>query len=156
MTTDERFARRVIRLALESTVANGIIWLLATTNVNANVAIRIGLLGGWVLMPSILGLSLRWPVLRYALVVPSSLIGLALLAICVSALPEDQVARAGWLLITVGVLMGGALGGWFWFRWAPVPSKLHEPFSLGRWVLVGIHVCLITVGLLLVGVSPLT
>ena len=155
MTIDVRFDRRVIRLALESAVVHGFIWFLATAVLEANLAIRIGLLGGWVLMPLILGLSLRRPVLRYALVVPSSLVGLALLAICVTALPGDQVGRAGWVVMTAGVLLGGVLGVWFWFRWAPVPSRLHDPFSRGRLLLVGIHVSLIVSGILLAGVSAL-
>ena len=155
MTIDVRFDRRVIRLALESAVVHGFIWFLATAVLEANLAIRIGLLGGWVLMPLILGLSLRRPVLRYALVVPSSLVGLALLAICVTALPGDRVGRAGWVVMTAGVLLGGVLGVWFWFRWAPVPSRLHDPFSRGRLLLVGIHVSLIVSGILLAGVSAL-
>ena len=67
--------------------------------------------------------------------------------------PEGQVARAGWVLITTGVFLGGILGAWFWFRWLPVPAALADPFSRGRWALIAIHVCLIVFGLALVGLS---
>lgn len=155
MTGDGRFARRVVRLALTSMVALGLIWFLSVSTVDAHVAIPMSLLAGWILMPSVLGLSLRWSVLRYALLVPASLVGLALVAICISALPRDPASRAGWLLITAGVLFGGGLGSWFWFRWMPVPHQLHDPFSSGRWVLVAAHVLLIITGLVLVGASAL-
>src|SRR5258705_3506204 len=94
-------------------------------------------------MPSILALSLRRPRLRYALILPSSLVTVALVAICVTALPEGQVARAGWVLITTGVFLGGILGAWFWFRWLPVPAALADPFSRGRRALIASHGCLI-------------
>lgn len=155
MSADPRFAQRVLRLALTSVVALGFIWLLSATTVKAHVAISIALAGGWVLMPLTLGLSLRWPALRYALLVPSSLISLALLAICISALPEGQITGVGWLLITAGVLFGGVLGVWFWFRWIPVPAQLDDPFSTGRWVLVGTHVILTAAGLVIVSGSVL-
>lgn len=156
MTGDERFARRVIRLALTSVFALGFILLLWAMTLDTHVAVGIGLAAGWVLMPSILTLSLRWPVLRHGLIIPSSLVGLALLAICIGALPEDQGARTGWLLITGGVLFGGVLGAWFWLRWLPVPVGLHNPFSFGRWALVGAHVFLVAAGLVLVTISVLT
>ena len=153
LTADPRFARRIIRLALTSASALGLIWWLSATKLHAHEAVSIALAVGWLLMPLVLVLSLRWPKLRYALVVPSFLVGLALLAVCTSALPEERVASAGWLLITGGVLLGGVLGAWFWFRWLPVPARLVDPFSPGRWVLVATHVSLITAGLALVGLS---
>ncbi len=156
MTADPLFARRVLRLMLTSVVALGLIWLLWATTLDTHAAIGIGLAGGWLLMPSILGLSLRWSRLRYALLVPSLLVSSALLAICASALPEDLRASIGWLLITGGVLFGGALGAWFWFRWMPVPPPLLNPFSLSRWLLVGIHVTLVATGLVLVTLSALS
>ncbi len=155
MTADGRFARRIVRLGLTSVFALGLIWFLSVVTLDAGPAIRIGLIGGWFLMPSFLGLSLRWPVLRRLLIVPSSLVSLALLAICLSAIPEGVVAHAGWLLITAGVLFGGTLGVWFWFRWLPVPARLADPFSAGRWALIGIHVSLTVAGLFLVGLSAL-
>ena len=155
MTGDPPFARRVARLALTSIVALGVIWLLATTTLSVVPPISLGLLGGWLLMPSLLGLSLRWSRIRYAVVVPAALVSLALLAICRGSLPEDPLARAGWLLITAGVLFGGLLGGWFWFRLLPVPRRLHFPFSFGRWILIGVHVSAIVLGLILASLAVL-
>src|SRR5450830_1368111 len=134
LTDDPAFARRIIRLALTSSIALGLVWLM---------------------MPSILFLSLRRPRLRYALAIPSTLVGVPLLIICASYLPEGQLARTGWLLLTTGILNGGVLGAWFWFRWLPVPRWLHAPFSPSRWALVGLHVALVVSGLVLVGVSTL-
>lgn len=52
-------------------------------------------------------------------------------------------------MMTAGVLMGGVLGLWFWYRPAPVPLRLDDPFSRGRWLLIGAHVALIVVGMML-------
>ena len=153
LTADPAFARRVVRLAVTSAFALGLIWFLSGVTLEAHRMIERGLAGGWLLMPSILGLSLRWPRLRYAIVVPSTLVSLALLAICATALPEDAVTRSGWLLITSGVLFGAVLGAWFWFRWIPVPVGLSDPFSRGRWVLIVVHVSLIVAGITLLGLS---
>ena len=87
LTANRGFARRIIRLALTSALALGLIWWLAATTLDAHAVVSIALAAGWLLMPLVLVLSLRWPALRYALVVPSSLVGLALLAVCTSALP---------------------------------------------------------------------
>lgn len=106
-------------------------------------------------MPSILGFSLRWPTLRYVLVLPSFLVSVGLLAVCAMTPPANRVARAGWLFITVGVLLGGLLGVWFWFRWLPVPGGLAHPFSRGRRTLIAIHVFLIVVGLALVSIAAI-
>ena len=153
MEADPAFARRVVRLAVTSALVLPVIWLLSATTLRPQPLVGAGLAAGWLLMPSILGLSLRWPRLRYALVVPSSFVSVALLAICLTALPDDNVASAGWLLMTGGVLFGGVLGIWFWFRWMPVPAGLTDPFSAGRWALIVVHVSLIVAGLVLVGVS---
>ncbi len=153
MTTDPRFARRVVRLAITSAGALGLIWILCQATLQAHPAIGRSLAGGWLLMPTILGLSLRWPRLRYGLVVPSTLVSMALLAICATALPADTVAVTGWLLVTGGVLFGVVLGAWLWFRWMPVPTGLIDPFSRGRLVLIVAHVSLIVTGLGLVGVA---
>ena len=155
MRADPLFAGRIRRLAGTSVVALGLIWLFATLKLDAHPVIGAALAGGWVSMPVILWLSLRQPTLRYGLAVPAALVTLALLAICATALPVDPVERAGWLLLTAWILVGGILGFWFWFRWFPVPAVLHEPFAPGRWLLIGIHVGLITVGLLLVSLGGL-
>jgi hypothetical protein len=57
------------------------------------------------------------------------------------------MAALGWVLIAVGLLLGGLLGGWFWFRWAPVPRVLDEPFAPARWWLIAVHVGFICAGL---------
>lgn len=153
MGTHPRIVARVQRLALVSSVALGAVFVLAVTGLETHAAINISLAAGWLLMPVLLALSVRRPRLRYLLVVPSLLMGTALVFVCVTALPVDSAARAGWLLVTGGVLLGGALGVWFWYRWIPVPRFLDEPFCPGRWVLIGIHVALILIGLALVVVA---
>ena len=155
LTNNPAFARRVIRLALTSSIALGLVWILAIVTLDAHPSVGASLALGWLLMPSVLFLSLQRPRLRYALAIPSALVGVPLLIICASNLPEGQVAQTGWLLLTAGILSGGVLGVWFWFRWLPVPGWLHAPFSPGRWALVGLHVALVVSGLVLVGVSAL-
>ena len=149
LTNDRAFSGRVIRLAATSAVVLGLLWASGTT-LDANPSIEKALAGGWILMPSILALSLRWPRLRYALMLPSVMVVGALLAITATALPESLGARVGWLLITLGVLEGSVLGMWFWFRWVPVPVGLDDPFARARWLLIFFHVASIVVGLVLV------
>jgi hypothetical protein len=149
MTGDPRFAPRVKRLASTSMVALGLIWALAVVTLEAPPLVDAALAAGWLLMPTTLFASLARPRLRYGLVVPSTLVGVGLLAVSVRWLPNDPVAATGWLMMTAGVLLGGLLGLWFWYRLAPVPIRLNDPFSGGRWVLIGVHVLLIVVGLLL-------
>ena len=153
LTDDPAFARRIIRLALVSSIALGLVWLLANVTLDEHPSVGASLALGWLMMPSILLLSLRRPRLRYALAIPSALVGVPLLIICATSLPDGQVARTGWLLLTAGILSGGVLGIWFWFRWMPVPGWLHAPFSPGRWALIGIHVALVVSGLVIVGVA---
>ena len=156
MTRDPRFGVRVIRLAATSVVALGLIWGFQLATLNTPALVGICLAVGWALMPVLLIASLRWPVARYGLALPSTLVGVGLVAICLTALPPEWgAARVGWLMTTSGVLVGGALGLWFWFRLAPVPRFLDDPFSPGRWLLVGIHIVLIVVGLALIGSSVL-
>ncbi len=95
LTAEPAFARRVVRLAATSSVALGLIWLLATLTLDVPGALEASLAVGWLLMPTALLLSLRWPGLRYALVIPSSLVGVPLLATCASALPADPLGSAG-------------------------------------------------------------
>jgi hypothetical protein len=153
LTRDRAFGRRVTRLAVTSLVALGLIWWLARSRLQAGPAIGWALGLGWALMPVILAASLKWPRLRYALAVPSAVVSVALVAICLTSLPAEPVLRAGWLLITGGVLLGGTLGLWFWFRWMPVPPRLADPFSPGRWAMIGLHVGLVVMGLVLVGLG---
>lgn len=156
MTGDSRFAVRVFRLAATSVVALGLIWGFQHATLNAPAFVGFCLAAGWALMPALLTVSLRWPIARYGLAVPSTLVGAGLVAICLTALPPDWgAAKIGWLMTTAGVLMGGALGLWFWFRLAPVPRFLEDPFGPGRWTLVVIHIALIVAGLALIGLNAL-
>jgi hypothetical protein len=149
MRADPVFATRIVRLAWTAAVALGVIWWLARTMIPAQPLALHMLAAAWFLMPSVLTISLRWPLLRYALAIPSSLATLGLLLICLYAPHPVEAARVGWLLTTAGVLLGGMLGMWFWFRWLPVPPGLVEPFSVGRWVLIGVHAGLIAGGVVL-------
>lgn len=150
LSSDPAMTARVRRLAIVSSVALGVVFLIAAGTVDAGPWVLGALALGWGLMPSVLVLSVRRPRLRYLLVVPSALVSLALLAIVVVAPVDDGVVEAGWMLVTAGVLLGGLLGLWFWFRLLPVPAALDDPFSVGRWSLIGGHVAAIVIGLVLV------
>jgi hypothetical protein len=156
LSADRRFARRVRRLALTSVVALGAIWSLSVTTLDAPSVIGMGLAAGWLLMPTILIASLADPRWRYALVLPATLVGTSLLAISVAWLPAQPLAAVGWAMITAGVLMGGVLGLWFWYRLVPVPTRLDDPFSTGRLALIRVHVALIVCGLVLAASPVLT
>lgn len=149
LSADARFAGRVRRLAFTAVVALGVLWALATVTLEAPVAIDLALLLGWLSMPTLLFASLRDARWRYALVLPSALVGVPLLAICAFWLPASAVAAAGWLLVTAGILLGSLLGLWFWFRLLPVPAALADPFSPSRWMLIAVHIGLIVAGLAL-------
>lgn len=95
-------------------------------------------------MPTLLIASLRRPLLRYGLVAPSSLVAVGAGGLSLDA---TGIARVGWLLVTAGVLFGGVLGLWFWYRMLPVPERLRDPFSPTRWLLIGAHVALVVAGL---------
>lgn len=154
MSGDPLFLPRIRRLASVSSVALGIVWLLAmTTTEPHSAAIDGALLAGWIVMPTVLWSSIRRPQIRPLVFVPSALVTLGLVALCLTALPGDVSVRAGWVLVTGGIVFGGVLGGWFWFRWFPVPEMLDAPFSSARWALIGVHVAMIVVGLALVAVS---
>ncbi len=156
LTHDRRFAGRVRRLARTAVVALGVIWWLAVTTLEVSPIVGVALLLGWASMPAILVTSLRRPRLRYALVIPSSLVGMSLIVISMAFLPTNAAAAAGWLLLTAGILLGGVLGIWFWYRVLPVPRSLHDPFSPGRLALIGVHVALIVVGAALASVGLLS
>ena len=146
LTADRGMARRVRRLGFVSLVALGLIWGLAAATLRAPLSVSAALAAGWVLMPTVLFASLVRPSLRYALVVPAVLVGGGLLAILIWSLPASPVAAAGWLLVTIGVVLGGLLGLWFWYRWLPVPRPLHDPYAPARLALIGVHVALIVLG----------
>lgn len=153
LSTDPAFQRRIIRLTGVSVVALGFIWSLWARTLDTGGWIGVALAGGWALMPALLALSLRWPRLRYGLVVPASLVSLALLAITIGAQPDDLLAAAGWATLTGGIVLGGTLGMWFWFRLVPVPEALDHPFSRGRWLLVGTHIALVVAGMAMIEVA---
>jgi hypothetical protein len=146
LSRDPRFERRVRRLAVVSAVALGLIWGLAVTTLEAPQWVDALFAAGWLLMPLTLAGSISWPRVRYALVLPASLVSVALLSVCLRWLPAAPAAAAGWVLLTAGVMLGGGLGFWFWYRLLPVPARLDDPFSTGRWALVATHIALVIVG----------
>jgi len=146
LTADRGMARRVRRLGFVSLVALGLMWALAVATLHPSLLVSAALGAGWVLMPTVLFASLARPRLRYALVVPAVLVGGGLLAILIWSSPPSPVAASGWMLMTVGVVLGGLLGLWFWYRWLPVPRPLHDPYAPARLALIGVHVALIVVG----------
>lgn len=152
MGSDPAVLGRVRRLIVVSAVALGLIWALAVVTLDAAWPIDLALAAGWVAMPALLGLSLSRPRVRRLLAVPATLVGGALVAACLTALPAGP-ARAGWPAVAAGVLVGAGLGSWFWYRWLPVPRRLDEPFAPGRWILVGLHVAPILAGLTLVSIA---
>ena len=154
MSADPLFLSRVRRLARVSAVALGVIWFLAIRATEPHgAAIDGALLAGWVLMPTVLWASIPRPEIRPFVFLPSALVTVGLIALCLTALPGNDAVRWGWLLITGGILFGGLLGGWFWFRWFPVPASLDAPFSSGRWALIGAHVAMIVAGIGLVALG---
>jgi hypothetical protein len=151
MSGEEAFLPRIRRLAAVSSVALGVIWLMAAeTTPSHHPGIDFALFAGWVTMPTVLWGSIRRPSIRPLVFIPSALVTLGLVALYLTAAPESMVARTGWVLVTGGILLGGVLGGWFWFRWFPVPASLDHPFSPGRWALIWLHVAMIVGGLALV------
>ncbi len=146
LTGDRLFIHRVRRLVAISTVALGVIWGLAFVE-EAPTWVLVLLAIGWASMPTILAASLNRPSLRYALVVPATSVSVGLIGMVMAA-PQDTVT--GWILITAGIVLGGFLGVWFWFRWLPVPRILDDPFGWPRVTLVGLHLALILVGAALV------
>ena len=146
LTGDRLFRYRVRRLVAISSVALGVIWGLAFVE-DPSTWVLVLLVVGWVSMPTILAASLNRPSVRYALIVPASAVSVGLIGLVMAA-PQDTVI--GWLFITAGILLGGSLGVWFWFRWLPVPRILDDPFGWPRVTLVGLHLALVLVGATLV------
>jgi hypothetical protein len=152
VTADRAFTRRVARLSIVSALMLGAIWAAARASRQGHPAIGYLLTSGWVLMPVVLLASLRRPRLRYALILPATLVTIGVAATFATVGSFDTRATAGWALVTSGVLLGDTLGVWFWFRLFPVPRALDDPFSRGRWVVVGLHVALVVTGLMVLGV----
>lgn len=149
MSLDLRFKRRLQRLVVVSLVFLGAIALLAWTMTDTD-GLTVGLLAaGWVLMPTLLYASVANPRLRYLLAIPATLVTVGLLRITLGD-SGGASSLAGWWLITAGIVMGGSLGAWFWYRWMPVPAELNDPFSRGRWALIALHAGLVVVGIVMV------
>ena len=146
LTADRLFAHRVRRLVVISTIALGVIWGLAFAD-DAEAWVLVLLAIGWVTMPTILAFSLRRPMLRYALLVPSTAVSLGLIGMTLTAPDSTSV---GWLMVTLGILVGASFGAWFWYRWMPVPRGLNDPYGAPRVALVGLHVGLVLIGMALV------
>jgi hypothetical protein len=149
MSTDPGFARRLRRLIAISAVALGLIFLLAYTTTDAGWIAYGLLIGGWLSMPLLLAVGSTRPLWRYLLVIPASLMTAGLVIVALES-GSSAVARLGWWTMTAGLLVGGTLGAWFWYRWAPVPRRLDQPFAAGRWVLIALHAGLVVVGGILV------
>ena len=149
LSADPRFARRVKRLGTVSLVAPGLIWWVAATRLAIPQVLLIALLAGWWLMPAVLFVSIPLPSIRPLLIVPATLITVPVLAIVAGRFPDQPIAGLGWILIAAGLLLGCVSGGWFWFRWAPVPDAFDDPFTPQRWRLIVIHVALICSGVVL-------
>lgn len=153
LSGDPRFAGRVRRLVIVSALALGVIAGLAAATTDAPPWVLAMLVIGWVAMPAILAGSLRRPVLRYWLVVPAGLVSGGLISLGIGWLPGDPAAAAGWILIAAGILIGGTLGSWFWYRLIPVPVALEPPFAIPRLALIAVHAGLVVLGVVLITVQ---
>jgi hypothetical protein len=143
LTEDRAFTQRVRRLVWISLGALALITVLAVLDDAAPWMVALMLLG-WVLMPSLLSLSIHRPRLRYGLVVPGTCFTSAVIAL---AIVSDGLAAVGWWLIAAGLVVGGTDGIWFWMRWLPVPRQFEDPFGLPRLTLIGVHVTLLLAGI---------
>jgi hypothetical protein len=146
LTANRLFEHRIRRLVVVSTVALGVVWGLAFAS-DAPTWVLVLVAIGWVLMPTVLAFSLRRPRVRYALLVPASAVSIGLVGMTLAAPDSTDV---GWLFITLGILVGGTLGAWFWFRWLPVPRALDDPYGTPRVALVGLHTGLVLIGVAMV------
>jgi hypothetical protein len=149
LTADPLFARRVRRLVVVSAVALGLIAWLAIRSGGPRAAVVLLVLG-WAIMPAVLAASLSRPRMRYALVLPATLATLGLVGMVLSTGGAEMI---GWMLITVGIAVGGCLGMWLWYRWFPVPYVLDDPYGTPRLMLLSIHIILVISGAVVVFTS---
>lgn len=127
----------------------GVITLLAALSPESK-PVAIGLLvAGWILMPTLLDASVNRPRLRYLLALPAMLVTVGLVMVAVS-MGGWSITTAGWWLLTIGVILGGGLGSWFWYRWMPVPDSLDDPFAPWRIALIVAHIALVVFGMALI------
>ena len=147
MSTSDALGPRSVRLAVVSSFALGVIWLLARDSDAGTSAISACLLAGWLAMPLLLGLSVWRPALRPAVLLPSTLVTLGLAALVAGSW---QLGGSGpWLLLLAGILLGDLLGAWFWFRLLPVPASMLAPNAPTRLALIVLHVALVMGGIIL-------
>lgn len=142
---------RLTRLSWVGATFLLLITVLAATRTTAQWWIVAMLGSGWLTMtPSLLATRHNPRHLSWVLV-PSGLVATGLVGLCITALPAAMPARVGWIMLTVGIWLGVALGLWLWFRLAPIPEVLRDPVGPGRWALITLHVApiLLAFGLLL-------
>jgi hypothetical protein len=101
-------------------------------------------------MPTVLGLSLTRSSIRRLVAAPALMVTAALIGICLWELPRSGLARAGWFALTAGILMGGGMGVWLWYRWIPVPRAFDDPYARARSTLIAVHVALVVGGTALI------
>jgi hypothetical protein len=142
LTDDRIFTHRVRRLVAISAVALGVITWLAWRSDGPSWSIVL-LAAGWVLMPTVLAISLRRPLARYALVIPASLVIVGLWGMVTTATGTELL---GWSLVLAGILFGGTLGMVFWYRWVSIPRRFNDPFGPARIALVAVHIGLVLAG----------
>ena len=134
---------------------SGLIWALVVTSLDAPAVVDVGFAAGWLLMPSTLVASLaaadapvraRRPRVAGLARPPGGLSS--------AGCPPTPVAATGWLAYPDGGRrLGAGLGLWFWYRLLPVPAALDDPFSAGRWALVGAHIGLVVAGAILAAIA---
>ncbi|MGE0598107.1 MAG: hypothetical protein AB7P41_01610 [Dehalococcoidia bacterium] len=117
------------------------IWWLSLGIDDTTVA-SLALAIGWVTMPSILLVSLRVPRLKFGLAVPAGLVTLGAAWLAVLEFPS-----VGWSLVAGGTSMGGLVGAWLWFAWAPIPAAFASPNARPRLALLTVHVAIIVAGI---------
>ena len=149
LTSDPLFARRVRRLVVVSAVALGLISWLAIRSGGPRAAVVLLVLA-WAFMPAVLAASLSRPRLRYALVLPATLVTLGLVGMVLST---DGAEMIGWILVTLGIAVGGSLGMWLWYRWFPVPYVLDDPYGVPRLMLLSVHIVLVISGVVVIVTS---
>ena len=77
------------------------------------------------------------------LIVPATLVTLGLLGML---LETSGAELLGWAMLTAGILLGGTLGMWFWYRWIPVPRAFDDPYGAARMTLMAVHIGLVLFG----------
>lgn len=140
--------RRVIRLAIVSAVALGLVFALAIDD-GATGALLVLLAAGWLSMPTMLALVAAAPRMRATLAVPATLTSLGVFGMAFRNSPS-----AGWAMLAAGIALGGVIGAWLWLGWAPSPAKLRiETRSWPRLFLMSAHVGLVVCGLAVLGLQ---